>query len=212
MLGLALSLLVAAPVLAQDAGPVTFEAASVRPNRSGTPGMEIRITPNGGFCVSVSLWFVLAHGASPVAQDAPARFDAASVKPNRSGSGKSSANSTRAQLVATNVPLMWLVRDAYQLQEHQVLGLPGWAASDRYDVMAKADIEKPAPGVYRQMLKNLLADRFGLAAHTETREGTIYHLVVAREGRLGPKMTPTTVTDCVSANGTDRPCGTGPAT
>ena len=127
-------------------------------------------------CVSVPVWFVLVQGASLVAQDATARFDVASVKPNRSGSGNISANSTRAQLVATNVPLMWLVRDAYQLQEFQVLGLPGWAASDRYDVMAKADIEKPGPGVYRQMLKNLLADRFGLVAHTETREDTVFHL------------------------------------
>ena len=42
-----------------------------------------------------------------------------------------------------------------------------------------------------QLLRSLLADRFKLKAHTETRELPVYDLVLARsDGRLGPDMTP----------------------
>jgi uncharacterized protein (TIGR03435 family) len=102
--------------------------------------------------------------------------------------------------------LIWLIREAYGLQEHQIVGLPGATAGERFDVMARTETGKS--GAYREMLKNLLADRFGLKAHVETRQGTTYNLAVSREGTLGPKLTPTTVTDCVSESGTNRSCGT----
>lgn len=49
------------------------------------------------------------------------------------------------------------------------------------------------------MMRALLADRFKLTVHTETRELPIYALVLARgDGRLGPTFTRST-TDCAAA-------------
>jgi uncharacterized protein (TIGR03435 family) len=144
----------------------------------------------------------------PLSAQAPPeapRFDAASIKPNTSGSRGVSAHSTGSQLRATNVSLMWLVGDAYELQDFQIVGAPPWAASDRFDVMARASgIETD---LYRPMLRTLLAERFGLAAHKDTRELPVYALVAVREGRLGPTLMPSKV-DCVTAERTGGFCGT----
>jgi uncharacterized protein (TIGR03435 family) len=149
-------------------------------------------------CASLPLCVVVAVGA----QDG-ARFDAASIKVNTSGSGSSSAHSTRTQLQATNISLMTLIRDAYGMQEFQIIGAPDWVRSARFDVLARGgNLES---NQYPAMLRNLLADRFGLVARVETRELPVYALVVAREGRLGPQIAKTT-TEC---HGTGRgDCGT----
>ena len=62
--------------------------------------------------------------------------------------------------------------------------------SQRFDVTATTD-GNPEPGVIRQMLQSLLAERFMLAVRTETRDMPIYEMVHARsDGRLGEKLRP----------------------
>jgi uncharacterized protein (TIGR03435 family) len=174
-------------------------------------------------------------GAPPSAGRGPVpdnlAFEAASVKPNKSGGNQVSIGiQPGGRFNAVNVPLRFLIRNAYQLQDFQLVGGPGWVATDRFDVIAKAEGDlPPAPpgtaGPVQIMLRNLMADRFKLRVHRETREMPIYALVLARaDGRLGPRLTPSTV-DCAArgrARGgappaiplpTDRPvCGmrTGP--
>src|SRR5207249_8617721 len=104
-------------------------------------------------------------------------FEVASVKPNKTGDGRVMiANQPGGGLVVTNMPLRLLLTFAFQLQDFQLVGVPDWAANERFDIVAKATSERPenpaasAPGnAPRLMLQSLLAERFKLATHPETR-------------------------------------------
>jgi uncharacterized protein (TIGR03435 family) len=77
------------------------------------------------------------------------------------------------------------MRIAYNLQDFQITGGPGWVESDRFDIIAKAEGElKPEErGV---MMRALLSERFGLVTHQETRQLPVYDLVLAKpDGKLG---------------------------
>jgi len=125
-----------------------------------------------------------------------ATFEVASVKANKSGDGRVMlALPPTGRFTATNVPVRLLVQNSYGLQPFQIVGGPNWMASDRFDITAKAP-DGFSPDQLRPMVRNLLADRFKLKAHMETRELPTYSLVVARaDGKLGPKLTPAK-TDC----------------
>jgi uncharacterized protein (TIGR03435 family) len=105
-----------------------------------------------------------------------------------------------------------LVRLAFQLQDNQIVGGPKWLFEDRFDVMGSGT----APGRDGPMfdkVKQMLADRFKLVTHVETREQSMYALVLARsDGKLGEKMTPSTA-DCTPTgpNGRGRGQGAPPA-
>jgi bla regulator protein blaR1 len=139
--------------------------------------------------------------------DGPAAFDVASVKPNVSGDLRVTLQAMPGgRFIATNAPLRTLIREAYALQGSQLSGGPGWLDSDRFDVVAKSE-RNPTPLQMRVMLRALLAERFRLNVHTDTRELPLYALVLARtDGKLGPHLRPTG-TDCSQA---PEWLGTGP--
>jgi uncharacterized protein (TIGR03435 family) len=117
--------------------------------------------------------------------------------------------------MVTNYPLRGLIQFAYQLQGFQVDGGPGWISSDRFDIVAKAEGDPPPvppggpPDEMMLMLRTLLAERFKLAMHKETRELPVYALVIARaDGKLGPRLHQSS-TDCQSLL-TPRPGGPPP--
>jgi uncharacterized protein (TIGR03435 family) len=116
---------------------------------------------------------------------AQAEFEVASVKPNQSMGMNTSMNKTPdGGLACVNVPLRMLIVFAYDIRDHQLSGGPPWMDSDRYDIMAKGSGGAGANdwAVIRQKVKALLADRFKLAVHTETKEQPIFALVVAKGG------------------------------
>lgn len=132
-------------------------------------------------------------------------FEVASVKPNRSGDGRVGIGmQPGGRFTATNVPLRTLIRLAYQLQDFQIVGAPGWIATDRFDINAKAEGDVPPaplggpPGPMQFMMQSLLAERFNLKVHTERRDMPIYALALARNDRaLGPQLRPAAV-DCAA--------------
>ena len=133
-------------------------------------------------------------------------FEVASIKPNSSGDGRVMMQNQPGRFMATNVTLRQLIRNAYQLQDFQITGGPGWMASDRFDIVAKIpdgvrDGGPPAPGTVgplQLMMRSLLAERFKLAIHNETKDSPIYALILARgDGRLGPEMKKSE-TDCTA--------------
>jgi uncharacterized protein (TIGR03435 family) len=152
-----------------------------------------------------SLLFSLCASASVIsAQVAGARFEVASVKPNKSGDrGTRLGMAPNGRLNVINASLKQLITNAYNLRDFQVTGGPDWLDVDRFDITAAAGHEiLPSPGgppqELFQMVRNLLADRFKLATHTETGDAPIYQLVLARpDGKLGPKMHPAAV-DCAA--------------
>ena len=80
--------------------------------------------------------------------------------------------------------------DAYQVRRFQLVGLPDWGDSgkDVYDVAARfPEGRAPSLEIARRMLQTLLAERFQLKLHRETRELPVYALVA---GKGGPKLKP----------------------
>ena len=144
--------------------------------------------------VGASMMPALLAQATPGA-GGPA-FEAASIKPNKSGSLRLTMQpQPGGRFAATNVTLGMLIRNAYQLPAFRILRGPNWMESDRFDVAAKAADDPPEEQI-RLMLQKLLADRFKLSVHNETRQQPLFELVVARrDGRLGPQLRRTQV-DC----------------
>lgn len=82
-----------------------------------------------------------------------------------------------------NGTLRGLVETAYDIREFQIIGGPGWVNSEHYDISAKSPAGEPQDiPVTRLRLQALLAERFHLIAHRETRNLPEYVLVVARGG------------------------------
>src|SRR5262249_52080705 len=77
--------------------------------------------------------------------------------------------------------LRMLIIFAYNVKDFQVSGGPGWANSEAYDIVAKADGDATQPQL-RLMLQALLKDRFKLVLRHETKDAPIYELVVAKDG------------------------------
>ena len=156
----------------------------------------------------------LSLGGSSLEAQAPAdaAFEVASVKPNKSGDGRVMLGlQPGGRFNATNVPLRLLLRQAFNVQEFQIVGGPDWLGSDRFDVVAKAPEGEFTADRMRPMLRSLLAERFQLAVHNETREMPVYVLAKARaDGKLGPNMTPAAV-DCAAVMRGRRAGGPPPA-
>jgi len=131
--------------------------------------------------------------ALPARAQRPA-FEVASIKRNTSGSDGAGFNSNAGFLRVTNNPLRNVIRNAWGLQGFQIVGGPDWINTERWDIVAKADGN---PGQQMMtMMQNLLADRFKLVVHKETRELPIYALVFARaDHAFGPKLHASS-TDC----------------
>ena len=158
-------------------------------------------------CVAISV-FVVGIVAGPPgdtgaqAQGAPSiAFDVVSIKRNAGGPGMT-MRMAPGNMSAFNVPVRQLIRQAYGLQDFQIVGGPDWMSADRFDVEGKFDPTPVAglagPPRIQAMLKTMLADRFKLAAHTESREMPILALVLARsDKRLGPQLKPSSV-DCAA--------------
>ncbi|MGB7220700.1 MAG: TIGR03435 family protein [Vicinamibacterales bacterium] len=141
--------------------------------------------------IAILLFVGILASPQPLAQSTTPTFEVATVKPNKDGSGLISVGfEPGGRFRAVNTPLRLLVRLAYEVQDFQILGGPGWLSTDRFDIVAKADGVPPLPQI-RLMLRALLEDRFRLAVHTETREQPIYALVIARsDGRTRPELRP----------------------
>ena len=66
-------------------------------------------------------------------------IEVASIKANKSGDGRSMMGGPgNGRLSATNVPLRLLLQNAYQIPPTQMINLPAWSMSDRFDIVAKA--------------------------------------------------------------------------
>ena len=139
------------------------------------------------------------------------KFEVASVKPNTSGGQFVNIGmQPGGRFIASNVPVRFLIRDAYQVQDFQIVGGPGWMSSDRFDINAKAEGDIPprppgsGAGPFQMMMRALLEERFKLATHQEKRDMPIYALVLARsDGKLGPQLQASTV-DCAALRGRGR--------
>jgi uncharacterized protein (TIGR03435 family) len=124
------------------------------------------------------------------------QFDAASVKPNDGGPGPTIVQMPpTGRLNIVNATFRTLLRSAYRLQDYQIIGGPGWLSGDRFDIQATPPanyqpeplglpcIGADCPLTRTQiMMQELLAERFQLRSHRETRELPVYELTIAKNG------------------------------
>jgi uncharacterized protein (TIGR03435 family) len=136
---------------------------------------------------SVLLALIASSAEGQVPGDVPA-FEVTSVRPRTGDTPSGPIPNAPDRFVRPNVAVSQLIEYAYEVREFQVIGGPGWVRSDRFEVSAKAETSVPQAQM-RLMVQRLLAERFGLVVHRETREMDTYTLVTARrDGRLGEKM------------------------
>ncbi|HTS26206.1 MAG TPA: TIGR03435 family protein [Bryobacteraceae bacterium] len=130
---------------------------------------------------------MLCTGALALAAQTPA-FEVASIKPSRSEGGFSSIRGSAGRITMENVSLRKVTLWSYGIpddREYALVG-PDWLASERFDIQATFAADA-RPEDVRQMAQRLLAERFLLQLHPESRERSVYALVVARNG---PKIHP----------------------
>ena len=135
-----------------------------------------------------------AAGVGVMLAQTPRReFEVASIRPNNAGRPTTYINpfvfAPGGHFTATNVTLVDVIVQAYQTRRIQMQGGPAWIDSDRFDIVAKADMDQGRiePGQWTLMIKALLEDRFKLAVHKETKETQVYALLV---GKNPPKLQP----------------------
>ncbi len=94
------------------------------------------------------------------------------------------------QYIDSRTMLLFMIAFAYEIKHpsQQLVGLPNWAKNQSYSVSAKPGEDFPALAPrenqerVRLMMRKMLADRFRLRLHTETRQERIYGLEVAKSG------------------------------
>jgi uncharacterized protein (TIGR03435 family) len=118
---------------------------------------------------------------------APKAFEVASIKPNTSGTGNSSTHTSKGQIRMENVSLKQCIETAFDVKDYSLSG-PSWLDNARFDILAKPPSASTPwsgfglPPDFRAMLQALLADRFKLAVHRETRVVSAYALVTDKKG------------------------------
>ena len=120
-------------------------------------------------------------------------FEVISIKPTQGQPMNSGfRRASGGMLNATNVTARFLIEFAYDVREDQVSGGPSWLDSAHYEVVAKPPAAPDAAGaaragqsLVRLRTQSLLADRFHLVLHRDTKELPIFVLTVARNGPKG---------------------------
>jgi uncharacterized protein (TIGR03435 family) len=135
------------------------------------------------------VWLAAAILAmTAIGQQTPS-FDVASVKhsTNNDGKRKGGGRSNDPSLFsAHNSTLKSLILRSYDLQEYQLSGCPAWMGNDRYDIDARPE-QTSTPAQMMLMLRSLLADRFQLTTHRETKTLPVYVIALAKGGpKFGP--------------------------
>jgi uncharacterized protein (TIGR03435 family) len=123
----------------------------------------------------------------PMAADANPSFEVATIKPSKPDDQRKAFIVRGNEFHIINQPLTQMISFAFDVQAKQVIGLPDWAESDKFDIDGKPDGEGAPNGKqWKIMIQKLLADRFGLKFHKDKKELSVYVLSVSKTGE---KMT-----------------------
>jgi len=136
----------------------------------------------------VAILLRLVVGSFALAQSGAAlKFEVASIRLHTgllTVSGGMNISGSRVDIPASS--LTALIASAYDLRDYQLEGVAEWMRSDLFDISAEAPAGTvPTREQAKQMLQGLLAERFQLQLHPETREKPVYVLI---PGKSGPKL------------------------
>jgi len=153
-------------------------------------------------CFSVTF----AAQGSPTGNARALAFDVVSIK-SLDGIARSrlpGARQSQGRFARAAATLRQLVEYAYDVQPLQVTGGPAWVSTSRFQVDARTE-RTTTQAEMRAMVRQMLADRFALKAHTDVRERPIYRMVMARQdGKLGRSIY--RVDDAECGGSSSQPC------
>jgi uncharacterized protein (TIGR03435 family) len=132
-----------------------------------------------------------------LAQDANLSFEVATVRPSRPGDERAPIIQIQnRRWFAINRTVMELISYSHALHRGQVVNAPAWL-DEQYDITAQPGVDgRPNADQWRAMVRTLLADRFKLSAHVETRNIPVYALTA----RSAPQLTPSAADPAGAAN------------
>lgn len=164
------------------------------------------------------LWTGATVGRAQSPDSGEPTFEVATVRENTSGETRTRIELVNARFNVINMTLRELVAIVYPTDggrfrhANQLVGGPGWFSSARFDIIARAEgsrgdtnrpgftataADREAVERVRLMVRRLLAERFKLRVHHESRQLPIYELVIANSsGALGPDLR-RSPTDCM---------------
>lgn len=123
----------------------------------------------------------------PMATNVPAAFEVATIKPSPPDRPGKLYTVKGRQVLTVNTTVDDLITFAYGLHARQITGGPNWIESEKYDVTGQPAAQGlPSVAQMREMIQQLLADRFKLTFHRDKKELPVYAITVANGG---PKMT-----------------------
>ena len=132
------------------------------------------------FLLAVGIVAVLSSG---VLAQSPTAFEVVSIRRNLNGGLNTQINTSGERFTVTNGSVKTLIRNAYDILSFQLSGGPRWLDTDMYDIVATTGThETISPEQLKLLLRSLLEDRFHLKVHWETREATVYALVLDKNG------------------------------
>jgi len=158
-----------------------------------------------------SALMIVAASAVVFAQTAVGpTFDVVSIKRHIPEPGPLGLNQMQNQrpdggFTMTNFPVSTLIARAYPpTLPVDIVWLPGWATTERYDVSATSTLSRVTADDRVAMMRAMLADRFKLVTHIEKREQPVYDLMLLRsDGKLGPGLAPSE-NDCAARQAAQR--------
>jgi uncharacterized protein (TIGR03435 family) len=148
------------------------------------------------------LFLAVSSSQPPAGQPEPPRFEVASIRPSNLDevAGPSGMQTSHGLARASNVTLKRAIAGEYGVGQDRILGGPVWIESDRFQITAKAD-QPVDEGVLDAMIRTLLADRFNLKLHRESR---ITMTIILEIAKHGPKLQPTATARASYNNGHGR--------
>lgn len=122
----------------------------------------------------------------PMAADANPSFDVVTIKPSKPDQEGRLFRVQGRRFTTINTSLIALVDFAYGTHPSQIVNAPAWVTEDKFDLEGTPDTEgAPNDRQWKGMIQKMLADRFQLKFHKDTRDMPAYALTVAKGG---PKM------------------------
>lgn len=157
--------------------------------RLGFSGVFIALAFACGVCRPVAAQGAQAKPEAPkhMPADADPAYEVATIKPSNPDDHNSRFFYGGHHLTIENHTLNTMLLFAYGIHPRQIVDAPAWLGADHYDIDGVLDTEgEPSLKQLEGIVKKLLADRFQLKFHLETRELAVYALTVAKDG---PRLT-----------------------
>ena len=151
--------------------------------QAGGPGIPLNLKHTGP---KDPEWVIPEPPAAPkpMPADANPTFDAASIKPSDPATQGRAFQIRGREFHAINASANSLMVFIWGLHARQITGAPAWLESDKYDIVAKPDLEgMPSQKQWKNMVEKMLADRFKLTYHREKRELQVYAIQLGKNGQ-----------------------------